>query len=147
MRSVVHKSFGQIKRTGKVCLFRSHREGFRDGWQLRDFVYVKDAVQMTLFLYDHALKGIYNIGTGKARSFFDLTGAVFRALGLEPNIEFIDMPMEIRDKYQYFTEAAMGKLFSKGFPAEKLHSLEDAVEDYVKNYMLSSDPYLGKETM
>ena len=142
MRSVVHKAFGQIRRTGKVRLFKSYRQEYRDGWQLRDFVYVKDAVAMTLFLYNRPkVNGIYNVGTGKARSFYDLAAATFAALGKKVNIELIDMPDELRDKYQYFTEARMEKLRGAGYD-KACYSLEEAVSDYVKNYLLSDDPYL-----
>jgi ADP-L-glycero-D-manno-heptose 6-epimerase len=142
MASVVFKAFGQINKTGKLQLFKSHRDGIEDGGQLRDFVYVKDAVDMTLFIYERGLAGIYNVGTGKARSFADLARATFNAMGKTVNIEFIDMPESIREKYQYFTEAKTGKIHSAGFGGE-IHSLEDSVKDYVQNYLMKDDPYLG----
>lgn len=142
MRSVVCKTFDQIKATGKMKLFKSHHPDYKDGWQLRDFIYIKDAVEMTLYIYGkHEINGIFNVGTGKARSFFDLTAAVFRATGREPQIEYIDMPEAIRDKYQYFTQARMEKLRRAGFNGE-MHSLEEAVTDYVQNYLMADDPYL-----
>ncbi len=131
MRSVVHKAYGQIMKEGKLKLFKSHREGYEDGGQLRDFIYVKDAVNMTLYVYENNINGIFNAGTGKARSFADLGRACFKALGKEPAIEYIDMPEEIREKYQYFTEAKMDKLKNAGY-AVKIHSLEEGVEDYIK---------------
>ncbi len=145
MRSVVHKAFEQIKTTGKVRLFKSYNPAYKDGWQMRDFIYVKDAVDMTLFIYaNESINGIYNIGMGKARSFFDLASAVFAAMGKETNIEYIEMPETIRGKYQYFTQAEMSKLqrFKSG---EAKWSLESGIFDYVKNYLLSEDPYLGNE--
>jgi ADP-L-glycero-D-manno-heptose 6-epimerase len=143
MRSVVHKAFGKIMETGKMQLFRSHRPDFEDGKQLRDFVYVKDAVDMTLFLYDRPdVNGIFNVGTGEARSFHDLVAAVFTATGKEKDIEYIDMPESIRDKYQYFTQAEMDKLRAAGYD-KGITSLEDGVGDYVKSYILKDDPYLG----
>ena len=140
MASVIWHSFNQIKKNGEVKLFRSHRPDFADGQQLRDFVYVKDVVKVMYFLMDSA-KGngkapssIYNLGTGKARSFYDLAAATFRGLDLEPNIAFIDMPADIRDKYQYFTEANMNKLKEAGYK-EPFYSLEEGVTDYVRNYL------------
>jgi ADP-L-glycero-D-manno-heptose 6-epimerase len=144
MRSVVHKSYGQIKETGKVRLFKSHKHGFKDGWQLRDFIYVKDAVAATLGIYENPrANGIFNIGTGKARSFYDLVSATFHAMGLEPNIEYIEMPQSIRDKYQYFTQAETTKLKALGL--DRMYSLEEAITDYVQNYIMKDDPYLRLE--
>ena len=111
--------------------------------ELRDFVYVKDAVDMTLFLYDRPdVNGIFNVGTGEARSFHDLVAAVFAATGKEKDIEYIDMPEAIRDKYQYYTQAEMEKLRTAGYEKD-ITSLEDGVADYVKSYLLKDDPYLG----
>lgn len=142
MQSVVCKTFEQIKATGKMKLFKSHHPEYKDGWQLRDFIYIKDAVEMTLYIYEkHETNGIFNIGTGKARSFFDLTVTVFKATGREPQIEYIDMPENIRDKYQYFTQARMEKLHKAGGKGS-LHSLEEAVTDYVQNYLMADDSYL-----
>lgn len=135
MASVIFHSFNQIKNSGKVKLFRSHHPNYTDGGQLRDFVYVKDVVNVIWFLYSkHPKSGIYNLGSGKARTFLDLANATFHALDLEPNIEFIDTPLDIRDKYQYFTEANMKKLISVGY-SQAFTDLEDGVNDYVKNYL------------
>ncbi|HDQ25801.1 MAG TPA: ADP-glyceromanno-heptose 6-epimerase, partial [bacterium] len=119
MRSVVHKAYGQITETGKLKLFKSYREGVKDGGQLRDFLYVKDGVDMVLFIYEKGLKGIYNAGTGKANSFSALGAACFKAMGKEEKIEYIDMPEAIKDKYQYFTEADISKLKAAGYPGVK----------------------------
>jgi ADP-L-glycero-D-manno-heptose 6-epimerase len=142
MRSVVHKAFEQIRRDGEVKLFKSYLPNCRDGEQMRDFVYLKDVVEMTLFVYDHrTINGIFNIGTGKARSFRDLVVAVFHAMDMEPNIEYVDMPETLRERYQYFTQADIGKLLAARYE-KRIHSLEEGVEDYVKNYLLREDPYL-----
>ena len=136
MASVIFHAFHQIQQTGKVKLFRSHRPDFQDGQQSRDFVYVKDLVKVIHFLMrNQPASGLYNLGTGHARSFYDLASATFAAMGRETNIEFIDTPLDIRDKYQYFTEADMGKLHRAGYE-EPFYSLEEGVEDYVKNYLL-----------
>ena len=143
MRSIVHKAFGQIQSTGKVKLFKSHKIGFKDGEQLRDFIYVNDVTEAMISLVEGANKqdsGIYNMGTAKARSFLDLTNAVFRALDKTPNIEYIDMPLNIRDQYQYFTEAEMGKM-KRILPKLKFHTLEEGVKDYVQNYLVKNDSY------
>ncbi|MHC4727872.1 MAG: ADP-glyceromanno-heptose 6-epimerase [Planctomycetota bacterium] len=135
MRSFVIKAFEQIKAAGKVQLFKSYKSEYADGEQLRDFIYVKDAVEMTLFLYDNPqIGGLYNIGTGKARSWNDLVKAVFAAMDIKPNIEYVEMPESIRGQYQYFTEADMSSLRKAGYDKETT-SLEDAVKDYVKNYL------------
>lgn len=135
MRSVVHKAYGQILETGKLRLFKSYRPDYPDGGQLRDFVYVKDAVEQMLFYLDNpSVSGIFNCGTGKARSWLDLAKSVFAAMGREPDIEFIEMPEELREHYQYFTEADMSKARASGFTREFL-SLEDAVRDYVTGYL------------
>jgi len=135
MASVIFHSYNQIKATGKMKLFRSHNLKYKDGGQLRDFVYVKDIVDVIFFLMHHRKdSGIYNLGTGKARTFIDLTRNTFKAIGVTENIEFIDTPADIRDKYQYFTEANMNKLRSIGY-TKPFTSLEEGVEDYVKNYL------------
>lgn len=135
MRSVIHKACGQIKETGTLKLFKSYKEGFEDGGQVRDFVYVKDVVEEMFYFYDHPEKnGIFNCGTGHARSWVDLGRAVFKALGIKENIEFIEMPVELRSHYQYFTEADMSKVRASGFDHE-FYTLEEAVDDYVKNYI------------
>lgn len=136
MASVIFHSFKQINDTKKVKLFRSHNPNYTDGGQLRDFVYVKDVVEVIWFLYSNKVKsGIYNLGSGKARTFFDLATATFKALNCEANIEFIDTPIDIRDKYQYFTEANMQKLINAGYK-KPFTSLEEGVTDYVKNYLV-----------
>jgi len=141
MASVIFHAFNQIQETGKVKLFRSHNPDFKDGEQLRDFIYVKDVVDVITYLMKtKPPSGLYNLGTGKARTFNDLAGATFRALDLEPNIEFIDTPADIRDKYQYFTEANMSKLRTAGYD-KPFTSLEDGVEDYVRNYLVGHRYY------
>ena len=144
MASVIFHSFNQINATGKVKLFRSHRPDFKDGQQLRDFIYVKDIADVICFMISQrdnettrqrVNSGLYNLGTGKARSFYDLAAATFKAMGKEVNIEYIDIPEDIRDKYQYFTEANMNKLKAAGYDKD-FTSLEDGVEDYVKNYLM-----------
>ena len=142
MRSVVHKAFEQVRDTGKVKLFKSYREDFKDGEQRRDFVYVKDAVDMTLFFLEHPEKnGIFNVGTGHASTWIELVSALFESLGKPVNIEFIDMPEEIRGKYQYFTEANLNKLIAAGYD-KPIMNVHDGVMDYVKNYLLK-DVYFG----
>ncbi len=142
MRSVVHKAFEQIRDTGKVKLFKSLNSKYKDGEQLRDFVYIKDAVDMTLFFLDKpATNGLYNLGTGKARTWNDLVSAIFKALNKSINIEYIELPEHLRKKYQYFTEANMNKMKKAGFSVP-ITSLEDGVADYVKNYLLG-EQYLG----
>lgn len=143
MRSLVHKSYEQIKSTGKVKLFKSHRPDFKDGEQLRDFIYVKDVVRVMIELADpdkanHS--GIYNLGTGKARSFLDLTNATFKAMGMAPHIEFIDMPENLRSQYQYYTQAQMTKLM-KAIPGFEFMSLESGIEDYVQHYLMKENPH------
>jgi ADP-L-glycero-D-manno-heptose 6-epimerase len=135
MASVIFHSFNQIKKDGLVKLFRSHKQGYADGEQLRDFVYVKDVVKVCYWLMQHKVgNGLYNLGTGQARSFNALVNATFAGLDLQPNIQYIDMPLDIRDKYQYFTEANMQKLISSGYH-EPFYSLEEGVDDYVRNYL------------
>ncbi|MGQ9799587.1 MAG: ADP-glyceromanno-heptose 6-epimerase [Ignavibacterium sp.] len=142
MRSVVHKAFEQVRDTGKVRLFKSLNPKYKDGEQMRDFVYVKDAVDMTLHFLEHKDKnGIFNVGTGKARTWIDLVTALFNAVGKPVNIEFIDLPEHLREKYQYFTEANLSKIKSAGYN-KSLISLEDGINDYVKNYLLKN-LYLG----
>ena len=152
MASVIFHSFNQIKTNGSVKLFRSHKDGFKDGEQLRDFIYVKDVVKVISWMMNESIvhspqttdntpqdlptltSGIYNLGTGKARTFHDLVKATFDALNLETKIEFIDMPEDIRDKYQYFTEADMNKLRNAGY-TDAFASLEEGVRDYVQHYL------------
>ncbi|MCX6331401.1 MAG: ADP-glyceromanno-heptose 6-epimerase [Bacteroidetes bacterium] len=148
MASVIFHAFNQIKETGLVKLFKSHRSDFNDGEQLRDFIFVKDVVRVIFWMmqkmqsndWSIQLNGLHNLGTGKARSFYDLAANTFTAQGLKPNIEFIDMPLDIRDKYQYFTEANMNKLRAAGYN-QPFASLEEGVGDYVKNYLLPAKGY------
>ena len=141
MASVIFHSFNQIKSVGKVKLFKSHKPEYNDGEQLRDFVYVKDVVDICYWLMNEKpASGLYNLGTGKARTFKDLVTAIFKSLGKEPVIEFIDTPVDIRDKYQYFTEADMSKLRHAGYK-EDFYSLEEGVETYVKNFLIGHKYY------
>ncbi len=136
MASVVFHAFRQIRDTGGMQLFRSHRPEYADGGQLRDFVYVKDVCDVCIFLMEHRKhSGIYNLGSGKARTFLSLAHNVFRAMGRPEHIAFIDTPADIRDKYQYFTEAEMDKLRGTGY-SKPFHTLEEGIEDYVRNYLL-----------
>jgi ADP-L-glycero-D-manno-heptose 6-epimerase len=141
MGSVMFHAFDQINKNGYVNLFRSHRAHYEDGKQLRDFIYVKDVLEVCMFLMTHRKNsGIYNLGTGTARTFLDLANNVFKAMGKKPDIRYIDIPQDIREKYQYFTEANMKKLYNSGYTTP-FTSLEDGINDYVKNY-LSSHSYL-----
>jgi len=142
MRSVVHKAFEQIRDTGMVRLFRSYKPEYVDGGQMRDFVYIKDCVEVMWWLLQYPkIHGIFNLGTGKARTWNDLIHAVFSAMNMKPCIEYFDMPPEIRNQYQYFTEARMDKLQYAGYPVNFL-PLEAAVQDYVANYLQKPDPHL-----
>lgn len=135
MASVVLHAYKQIKATGGMKLFRSHNPDFKDGEQLRDFIYVKDVVDVIIYMMEQRPEsGLYNLGTGKARAFKDLVGSTFNAMGLDPKISFIDTPEDIRDKYQYFTEADMTRLRAIGYSAP-FTSLEEGVKDYVGNYL------------
>jgi len=145
MASMILHGYNQIQKTGKVRLFKSHRPDFKDGEQLRDFIYVEDVAKVMFWLLNEILNplatphsplapGLYNLGTGQARSFNDLANATFAAMGKEPNIEYIDMPEDIRDKYQYFTEADMAKLREAGYK-NPFSSLEDGVKEYVRNFL------------
>lgn len=144
MASVIFHSFNQVAANGSVKLFRSHRDEYRDGEQLRDFIYVIDVVKVCLWFIEQwkggatIPSGLYNLGTGKARTFKDLVGAIFTTLGREPRIEYIDTPRDIRDKYQYFTEAEMDKLRRAGYKDEFV-SLEAGVADYVKSYLATHE--------
>ena len=141
MASVIFHAFNQIGKTGGMKLFRSHNPEYKDGEQLRDFVYVKDVVNVCLFLMNEKPQsGIYNLGSGKARTFLDLTKNTFKAMGQEENIGFVDTPEDIRDKYQYFTEANMSKLINAGYNTP-FTSLEEGVSDYVKNYLIPNEYY------
>ncbi len=139
MASVIFHCFNQVKNTSEMKLFRSHRTGIADGHQQRDFIYVKDVVKVCAFLMEQqAHKGIYNLGTGKARTFLDLTTNTFHAMGMAPNISFIDTPLDIRENYQYFTQAVMDKLLNTGYDVP-FHSLEEGISDYVE--YLKKDKY------
>ncbi len=142
MMSVICKAYSQIKETGELGLFKSYRDDYPDGGQQRDFVYVKDCVDVMFWLMEHPeANGIFNVGTGRARSWNDLADAVFSAMGLERKVNYIPMPESIRDSYQYFTEARMQRLTDAGYP-NAFTSLEDAVRDYVTAYLAGNDPYL-----
>ena len=141
MASVIFHAFNQIGETGAMKLFRSHNPEYSDGCQLRDFVYVKDVVSVCLFLMeDQPESGLYNLGSGKARTFLDLAKNTFKNMKVTEAISFIDTPIDIRDKYQYFTEADMSKLVSQGY-SKQFHTLEEGVEDYVSNYLLKEKYY------
>ena len=135
MRSVVHKAYGQIVNTGKVNLFKSDRPEYKDGEQDRDFIYVKDAVDITLFFYEHQdVSGLFNCGTGIARTWNDLVNAVFAAMNIEPRIAYIDLPVHLKGKYQYHTQAEMDKLRKAGYD-KPFTTLEDGIRDYVQSYL------------
>ncbi len=139
MASVIWHAFRQINETGSLRLFKSHRPDYADGQQMRDFIYVKDLVSVCVFLMEHRKNsGIYNLGTGIARSFNDLGKSTFVAMGKEVNINYIDTPADIRDKYQYFTEANMNKLKSIGYD-KPFYTLEEGVKDYVQNYLIPAN--------
>ncbi|MEO8211179.1 MAG: ADP-glyceromanno-heptose 6-epimerase [bacterium] len=141
MASVIFHAYNQIEKTGRMKLFRSHNPVYKDGEQLRDFIYVKDVVEVCMFLMNHRKdSGIYNLGTGKARTFLDLVRNTFKAINKPEQIDFIDTPEDIRDKYQYFTEANMNKLRSIGY-TKQFYSLEDGVEDYVTNFLNKNKYY------
>lgn len=137
MRSLVNKAYQQILATGRVQLFKSHKPEFKDGEQMRDFLYVKDAVEMTLHFAERATNagGLFNLGSGEANTWLTLTRAIFAALGRDPQIEFVDMPEVLRGKYQYFTRADVGKLRETGY-ARPMTPLAEAVRDYVQNYLV-----------
>lgn len=139
MASVIFHAYNQIREKGFVKLFRSHNPEYKDGEQLRDFIYVKDVVSVCLYLMENKNQsGLFNLGTGKARTFLDLAKATYSALNIEPKIEFVDTPEDIRDKYQYYTQAEMGKLISDGYEIP-FTSLEEGVKDYVQNYLVKKE--------
>ena len=142
MASMIFHGYHQIKKEGFVKLFKSHKQGFADGEQLRDFIYVKDVIKIMFWMMQEAFvtNGIYNVGTGKARSFNDLVNATFAAMDIEAQIKYIDIPEDIRDKYQYFTEAKMEKIRLAGYTSP-LYSLEEGISDYVKNYLINNRYY------
>jgi ADP-L-glycero-D-manno-heptose 6-epimerase len=135
MRSLVDKAFHQIRESGSIRLFKSHRSDYRDGEQQRDFIYVKDAVAMTLHLAQADAHGIYNVGSGTAHTWLDLVRPIFRAMDVPERIEFVDMPPTLRDKYQYCTLASTERFRSTGYDAP-VTPLADAVDDYVRNYLI-----------
>lgn len=136
MRSVVHKAYGQIRQTGQVSLFKSHHPDYPDGGQQRDFLYVKDAVAMTIHLATTpGCHGLYNLGSGRAHTWLELVTPIFTALGQTPRIEFIEMPEHLRAKYQYFTQAEITRLRASGYDRE-ITDLGEAVTDYVQNYLV-----------
>ena len=142
MRSVVHKAFEQVRDTAQVKLFKSGNPKYNDGEQMRDFIYIKDAVDMTLHFLKHKDKsGLFNVGSGKARTWKDLINALFTAMGIPKKIVYIDLPEHLADKYQYFTEANLTKIKKAGYK-KTITSLEDGVTDYVKNYLMGKQ-YLG----
>jgi len=141
-QSVISRIFPHAQNNRPVQLFKSHKEGYDDGGQLRDFIYVKDCVDVMLWLIENeGVSGLYNLGTGQARTFEHLANATFTALGHEPQINYIDMPVELQDKYQYFTEAKMEKLRAAGYD-KPFTSLEEGVKDYVQGYLNKDDQYL-----
>lgn len=142
MKSVVCKAFSQINETGRLKLFKSHRKGYRDGGQLRDFVYVKDCVDVVWWLLEHPeAGGLFNVGTSKERSFSDLAKATFKAMKKSVKIDYVPMPETLREKYQYFTQANTERLTAAGCDVAFM-PLEEAVKDYVVNYLAAKDPYL-----
>lgn len=142
MRSVVLKAFEQIQKKGEVALFKSHDPQYEDGGQLRDFLYVKDAVDMTVFLYlNQHCRGIFNIGSGNSRSFYDLAAAVFEAMNKKSKIRYIPMSESLQNKYQYYTEACIDKLIEAGY-RQRIASLEDGIKDYVQNHLMMNDSFL-----
>lgn len=142
MASMVFHSYNQGVENGYVKLFKSHKEGFGDGGQLRDFVYIKDVVEvMNFFIKNPQVNGIFNLGTGNARSFADLGKNTLLSAGMKDRIEYIEMPMDLRGRYQYYTQADMKKLRDSGYSKE-FYSLEEGVKDYVQNYLSKEDPYL-----
>ncbi|MEO8584029.1 MAG: ADP-glyceromanno-heptose 6-epimerase [Flavitalea sp.] len=141
MASVIWHAYNQVKQNGEVKLFKSHRPDFNNGEQLRDFIYVNDILEVCYWLMQNRpASAIYNLGTGRARSFTDLVRATFSALSIEPNIRFIDMPEDIREKYQYFTEANMSKLRDAGYHKE-FYSLENGIKEYVQEYLVKTFPF------
>lgn len=143
MASVVFKAYHKIEKEGSFSLFRSHKEEYRDGEQMRDFIYIKDVIDVMWYFMNHPEKnGIYNLGTGHARTWNDLILAVFRAMNKEPDIHYIDMPENLKGAYQYFTEAKMDKLRQIGYE-KNFSSLEDSIQDYVKNYLMMENPHFS----
>lgn len=143
MRSMVHKAFGQVRASGRIRLFKSYREDYADGGQVRDFIYVKDCADILVKLAEKPrANGLFNLGTGRARSWNDLAAAVFAAMEAEPEVEYIPMPEELQGKYQYFTQAEMQRLEEALEEQLVFHTLEAGVADYVRNYLMTDDQYL-----
>ncbi len=141
LRSVAQQIYPLAKEGKPARLFRSYRDDISDGGQQRDFVYVRDCIDMLLWLYDNPeVNGLFNMGSGKARSFADLAAAVYRSVGREPMIQYVEMPPAIRERYQYFTEASLAKLQAAGY-AQTTTSLEDGIAHYVQTYLGTDDPY------
>jgi ADP-L-glycero-D-manno-heptose 6-epimerase len=141
MRSVIARNFNEVQRGVPLRLFRSYNAEFPDGGQMRDFIYVRDCVDVMLWFLDNpTISGLFNLGTGQARTWMDLANALYAALGRAPNVEIIDMPPELRPKYQYYTQASMDRLRKIGF-TRPFTSLEKGIEDYVKKHLISQDPY------
>lgn len=142
MSSVIYKAFFQVRDTGRIRLFKSYREGYADGGQMRDFVYVKDCAEIIAWLVEHPeVNGLFNVGTGRARTWNDLAASVFSAMGVAPRVEYIDMPESLRDRYQYFTQAETGKLESAGCPVAYT-SLAEGARDYITGYLQQADSHL-----
>ena len=147
MASVVLHTFRQVQATGGMKLFRSHREDYQDGHQTRDFVHVEDVCSVLLHFMHHRIpahSGLYNLGSGQGRTFLDLAQATFKAMGKAPNISFIDTPEDIRDTYQYFTEADLTKLRANGY-TEPFRSLEEGIDGYVKQHLIPGAPRVPRE--
>jgi ADP-L-glycero-D-manno-heptose 6-epimerase len=141
MRSVIARNFAQVQQGAPLRLFRSYKPEYADGGQMRDFIYVRDCVDVVLWLLDNVnVSGLYNLGTGHARTWLDLATALYAALGRTPCVEFVEMPMELRSKYQYHTQARIDRLREAGY-RRPFTSLEQGVEDYVKRYLIKEDPY------
>jgi ADP-L-glycero-D-manno-heptose 6-epimerase len=141
MRSVIARNFASVHRGEPLRLFRSYRADYADGGQKRDFIYVRDCVDVMLWFLDHPkISGLFNLGTGQARTWMDLANGIYEALGARPNVEIIDMPAELQAKYQYFTQANMERLRAAGYTRE-FTPLHAGIGDYVKNYLLNEDPY------
>ena len=144
MRSMVSKAFEEINQTGRIRLFKSNHPNYPHGGQMRDFIYVKDCAQTICWLLDNPqINGIFNLGTGKARSWNDLAAAVFAAMNLPVAIDYVDMPENLQGQYQNYTQAPMDKLLGRGLNMGHWHSLEAGIKDYVQNYLQSANPHLG----
>ncbi len=138
MRSVICKAYGQIKQNGALKLFKSYKPEYPDGGQMRDFVYVKDCVDIVSWLLENNVGGVFNVGTGKAQTWNDVAAAIFNAMGIPQKIDYIEMPQTLRDQYQYYTQADMDKLRAAGWKKE-FAPLENAIKDYVQNYLVAHE--------